>query len=70
MGCGRWALMSVKPGTHVENASLFYGSFITFSRYGLGLASMSAENEIVMVGGIEDSTYEMFYRMKVILCLK
>ena len=37
------------------------------SRYGLRLASMSAENEIVMVGGISHSTAEVFSRNKVIL---
>ena len=69
MGCGRWALMSVRPGTHVDNASLFYGSIITLSRFGLGLASMSAENEIVMVGGIDHSTDEVFPSIKVIYVL-
>ena len=44
---------------------------LTLSRYGLRLASMSAENEIVMVGGISHATDEVFSTMKVIfLCLE
>ena len=35
------------------------------SRYGLRLASMTAENEIVMVGGTSYSTGEVFSTMKV-----
>ena len=38
----------------------------TLSRYGLRLASMTAENEIVMVGGISHATNQMFSTMKVI----
>ena len=37
----------------------------TLSRYGLRLASMTAENEIVMVGGTSYSTGEVFSTMKV-----
>ena len=35
------------------------------ARYGSRMASMSAENEIVMVGGISQSTGEVFSTMKV-----
>jgi len=36
------------------------------ARYGLRLASMTTENEVVMVGGISHSTDEVFSTMKVL----
>ena len=40
-------------------------SYKTFCRYGLRLASMNFENEIVMIGGISQTTGEVFGRLKV-----
>ena len=57
---GRWVPMSVKAGD--KQVSYFS---ITILRYGLRLASMTVENEIVMIGGIEQSSGSVFGQPKV-----